>query len=82
MGNMKWIYTMVQEGNSNAFLDAYKKARINNSMGFTFDDKFIDIIKGKAICNEIKKATKEYDKHIDEMAERHFELLHDIVRGK
>ena len=82
MGKMKWIYGMVQDGTSNAFLDAYKKARINNSMGFTYDGKFIDIVQAKAICNQIDKATKEYDKHIDEMAERHFDMLHDIARGK
>ena len=26
MGKMKWIYSIVQDGSSNAFLDAYKKA--------------------------------------------------------
>ena len=82
MGKMKWIYGMVQDGSSSNFLDAYKKARINNNMGFTFDGRFIDIIQAKAICSEIKKAEKEYDKHIEEMAERHFDLLHDIARGK
>lgn len=82
MGKMKWIYGMVQDGSSNDFLTAYKKARINNNMGFTFDNKFIDIIQAKAICSEIKKAEKEYDKHIDEMADRHVDLLHDIARGK
>jgi len=82
MGKMKWIYGMVQEGTSYAFLDAYKKARINNSMGFKFDDKYIDIVQAKAIVNQIKIAEKDYDKHIDEMAERHFDMLHDIARGK
>ena len=82
MGKMKWIYNMVQDGTSSTFLDAYKKARINNEMGFTFDSKFIDIIQARAIVNQIKIAEKEYDKHIDEMAERHFELLNDVARGK
>ena len=82
MGKMKWIYGMVQDGSSSNFLTAYKNARINNAMGFTFDDRFIDIVQAKAICSEIKKAEKEYDKHIDEMSQRHVDLLHDIARGK
>ena len=82
MGKMKWIYNIVQNGDSDMFLDAYKKARFENSIGFTFDNKFIDVIQGKAICNEIKKAEKEYDKHIDEIAMNHVDLLHDIVKGE
>ena len=66
---MKLIYEMVQNGTSQAFIDAYKQARINNVIGFTYDFIFYDIIKAKAYVEVIKKAEKDYDKHIDRKAE-------------
>ena len=65
MGKMKWIYTMVQDGTSQAFIDAYRKAKLTNALGFTYDFIFYDIVKAKAIILTIKIAEKEYDKHID-----------------
>ena len=41
---MKLIYEMVQNGTSQAFIDAYKQARINNVIGFTYDFIFYDKI--------------------------------------
>ena len=66
---MKLIYEMVQNGTSQAFIDAYKQARINNAIGFTYDFIFYDIVKAKAYVAVIKKAEKDYDKHIDRKAE-------------
>ena len=66
---MKLIYEMVQNGTSQAFIDAYKQAKINNAIGFTYDFIFYDIVKARAYVLVIKKAEKEYDKHIDRQAE-------------
>ena len=82
MGHMKWIYQMVQDGTSQAFIDAYKKARINGAIGFTYDFKFYDIVKARAIISTIKTAEDKYDKHIDDLAESHSEWESEIARGK
>ena len=66
---MKLIYEMVQNGTSQAFIDAYRKARIHNAVGFTYNFKFYDIVKARAYVSVIKKAEKDYDKHIDRKAE-------------
>ena len=79
---MKLIYEMVQNGTSQAFIDAYKQARINNAIGFTYNFMFYDIIKAKAYVSVIKKAEKDYDKHIDDMIESQAEWMSEIARGK
>ena len=66
---MKLIYEMVQNGTSQAFIDAYKKAKVTNAVGFTYDFIFYNIVKAKAYVSVIKKAEKDYDKHIDRKAE-------------
>ena len=79
---MKLIYEMVQNGTSQAFIDAYRKARINNAVGFTYDFIFYDIVKARAYISVIKKAEKEYDEHIEAQAEQHFEWQAKIARGR
>ena len=79
---MKLIYEMVQNGTSQAFIDAYKQARINNVIGFTYDFIFYDIVKARAYVEVIKKAEKAYNEHIDDMAEAHGEWMAEIQRGK
>ena len=68
---MKEIYEMVQDGTSDMFIDAYKHARINNALGFTYNYRFYDIIKAKAVIKLINQATNEYNNHIDRQAELH-----------
>ena len=82
MGKMKQIYEMVQNGTSQAFIDAYRKARIHNAVGFTHNFKFYDIIKARTIVSLLKKAEKQYDEHIDDMAEAQAEWEAEIARGK
>lgn len=69
MGKMKLIYEMVQNGTSQAFIDAYRKAKLTNAIGFTYDFIFYDIIRAKAFVLVIKKAEQDYNKHIDRIAE-------------
>ena len=69
MGKIKEIYEMVQDGTSAIFIDIYKHAKINNELGFTYNYRYYDIIKARAIVLLIKQATKEYDIYIDRQAE-------------
>ena len=82
MGKMKEIYEMVQNGTSDIFIDAYKHARINNALGFTYNYRFYDIIKAKAVIDLIKQAQKDYDNHLIDRLEDYYEWQAEIARGK
>ena len=82
MGYMKKIYQMVQDGTSQAFIDAYIHAKIQGAVGFTYDFKFYDIIRARAIVSTIKTIEKKYEEHIDDMAEAQAEWEAEIARGK
>tara|TARA_R110000824_G_scaffold20142_5_gene76458 strand:+ start:856 stop:1104 length:249 start_codon:yes stop_codon:yes gene_type:complete len=82
MGKMKEIYEMVQDGTSDIFIDAYKHARINNAIGFTYNYRFYDIIKAKSIVELIKQAQKDYDNHLVDQIENYYEWQAEIARGK
>jgi len=79
---MKEIYEMVQDGTSDLFIDAYKHARINNAVGFTYNYRFYDIIKAKATVELIKQAQEKYDEHLVNQIENHYEWQSEIKRGK
>ena len=59
MGKIKEIYEMVQDGTADLFIDAYKNARIHNELGFTYDYRYYDVAKARAIVSLIQKATIE-----------------------
>lgn len=82
MGKMKEIYEMVQDGSSELFIDSYKHAVANNDLGFTYNFKFYDMIKARAIVKLIKQAQKEYNDMIESQAEMHAEWQAEIRRGK
>ena len=82
MGKIKEIYEMVQDGTANIFVDTYKHARINNALGFTYNYRFYDIIKAKAVVELIKKATKEYDNHLLDQVEDYYEWQSEVERGR
>ena len=79
---MKEIYEMVQNGTSDIFIDAYKHARINNALGFTYNYRFYDIIKAKAVVELIKQAQKDYDNNLVDQIESYYEWQTKIARGK
>ena len=79
---MKLIYEMVQNGTSQAFIDAYKQARINNAIGFTYNFMFYDIVKARAYVSVIKKAEKEYEDHLMDRLEDYYEWEAEIARGR
>ena len=68
MGQMKWIYTMVQDGSYQIFKGMYESALKTNAKTFKFGNRDFSIVKAKHICILGDKAQLEYDKHVDEMA--------------
>lgn len=79
---MKYIYGMIQDGTSTLFVDAYNHAKINNELGFTYDYKYYDMIKARAMVILITQEEKKYEEYIDSQAEHHFEWQAEIARGK
>ena len=82
MGKMKWIYQMVQDGTSEQFTKAYLQAVLEDKDNFIFDSQLIDIMKGKSIMREIKRAEKDYDNHLMHRMEDYYEWQDEIARGK
>lgn len=82
MGKMKEIYEMVQDSTADLFIDAYKHAKINDALGFTYNYKFYDIIKAKAMVDLIKQSQKDYDNQLIDQVEDYYEYQADIKRGK
>ena len=60
---------MVQNGTSEDFIKQYLQAKLQEKDGFVFDGQLINIKQGRSIMREMRKATKEYDIHIDRQAE-------------
>ena len=71
MGQMKWIYSLIEDDRVGEFKTKYKKCLDNNELGLTFDGKFIDVIKAGSIIKVMEKGLKQYNEHLDEMADRH-----------
>ena len=73
MGQMKWIYTMVENGSYKVFKLMYETAAKNKVDSFTFDSKEFSTIAAKHICTYGDKAEKEYDKYIESMADAEYD---------
>tara|TARA_R100000697_G_scaffold22085_1_gene29574 strand:+ start:43 stop:291 length:249 start_codon:yes stop_codon:yes gene_type:complete len=82
MGQMKRIYEMVQDGSADLFKDAYKLARLNNEIAFTFNYKTYDMATARAMLSLIAKAEDDYDDWVDSQAEMHVGWRAEIARGK
>ena len=76
MGQMKWIYTMVQEGSYKVFKLMYETALKHNVDSFTFENREFNTIVAKHICTLGDKAQKEYDKYIDTIADAEYDSYH------
>ena len=57
-------------------------AKTNDALGFTYNYKFYDIIKAKAMVDLIKQAQKDYDNQLIDQVEDYYEYQADIKRGK
>jgi hypothetical protein len=73
MGQMKWIYTMVQNGSYSIFKTMYETAFKNDVDSFTFENREFSTIIAKHICTLGDKAQKDYDEHIDNMADSEYD---------
>ena len=73
MGQMKWIYTMVQDGSYSIFKTMYETAFKNDVDSFTFENREFSTIIAKHICTLGDKAQKDYDEHIDTMADSEYD---------
>ena len=73
MGQMKWIYTMIENGSYKVFKLMYETAVKNNVDSFIFENEEFNVKTAKHICILGDKAQKEYDKHIDEQAETYLD---------
>lgn len=82
MGHMKWIYEMVGNGTISVFRALHNNAVKYNLKAFIFESKSFDVERAKAILELAKEVEVEYDKHIDALAEQHFEMEAAIRRGK
>ena len=82
MGQMKWIYQMVQDGTIVVFKQLYNNAVKYKLDSFIFESRSIDVILAKAVIDMAVKAEEEYDKHIDEQAEAHGEWMAEVARGR
>ena len=73
MGQMKWIYTMVQDGSYSIFKTMYETAFKNDVDSFTFENREFSTIIAKHICTLGDRAQKEYDEYTDTMADAEYE---------
>ena len=73
MGQMKWIYTMVQDGSYSIFKTMYETAFKNDVDSFTFENREFSTIIAKHICTLGDKAQKNYDEYIDTMADSEYD---------
>ena len=71
MGQMKWIYTMVEDGSYQVFKLMYETALKNGVNSFIFDNREFDIITAKHICILGDKAEKEYEEYIEKLADNY-----------
>ena len=82
MGQMKWIYTTVQNGKYQDFKKAFMNAGENNIDSFTFDNKKFSLIRAKHICTLADKISIQYDEYLLSRLEEEAEWMSEIARGK
>ncbi len=82
MGQMKWIYQMVQDGTIVVFKQLYNNAVKYKLDSFIFESRSIDVMLAKAVIDMAVKAEEEYDKHIDDLAESQAEWMAEVARGR
>ena len=82
MGQMKWIYTMVQDGTSGVFKKLYENAVKYKLESFIFESKSFTTDRARAVIGAIEHAEAEYDQWIDDQAEAYAEWQSEIIRGK
>ena len=83
MGHMKWIFTMVEDGTYEDFKKEYIQCVLKRKESFSWGSKVIAKSYAKSVVMYVDKyAQKEYDQHIENLADAHFEQQAEIARGK
>jgi hypothetical protein len=77
MGQMKWIYQMVQDGTIVVFKQLYNNAVKHNLDAFIFESRSIDVMFAKAVIDLAVKAEEEYEEHLDEEAARQADAYYE-----
>tara|TARA_R110002051_G_scaffold273067_1_gene333722 strand:+ start:1968 stop:2222 length:255 start_codon:yes stop_codon:yes gene_type:complete len=77
MGQMKWIYQMVQDGTIVVFKQLYNNAVKYKLNSFIFESRSVDVMLAQAIIKVAAKAEKEYEDHIDEEAARQADAYYE-----
>ncbi len=70
MGQMKWVYSLIEEDRGNEFKLEFNTALSKKLVIFKFDNMDIDIIKAGAAVKIINDYNKEYNKYLEEQADR------------
>ena len=72
MGQMKWIYSMLQNGTYGMFKEMYKTAKENNLEYFIWAGRKLDVHFAYFICEYVDKHLKYvYDEHIDSLSQEY-----------
>ena len=82
MGHMKWIYEMVDNGTISVFKALHDNAVKYKLKAFIFEDQSFEVMRAKAIIELAAEAEKEYDRHVDSMAEEQAEWQAEVMRGR
>tara|TARA_R110002020_G_scaffold377081_4_gene588148 strand:+ start:2166 stop:2414 length:249 start_codon:yes stop_codon:yes gene_type:complete len=82
MGQMKWIYCMVQDGSYNVFKMMYETAKKNGSDAFIWEGKPFSVILASAVVKVGDKVDQEYDNYLVDQIESYYEWQAEIARGK
>ena len=78
MGQMKWVYSLAQDGRLEDYMKVYYTNLGNNCAGFTYDGKFLTMVRATAILQLLKDEDKEYQEHIDQQAEMLIDGYNDM----
>ena len=81
---MKWIYSMIEDGSYDEFKKEYIKCVLTNKTSF----KFGELTYVKSFARSVVKyvddneLVKQYNNHLEDMAEHHYNMQGEIMRGK
>ena len=72
MGQMKWVYSLAQDGRLKEYMEVYYKNLANNSVGFTYADKWLDMKRAHAVLKLLKQADEQAERLADQASEQQY----------
>ena len=70
MGQMKWIYSLAEDGRLEEYAQVYYTNLANNCAGFTYDGKFLTMVRATAVLKLLKDASVKYNSYLEEQADQ------------